>query len=106
MIHVGTILPSDGVYAGLVHLADGTTRAAAISVGANPTFDAVDRTLEAHLLDFDEDIYGMRIEVVSLRRIRGMTKFAGATELIESIGRDVDRTRDLVAHLVQAPLPR
>ncbi|OXM67134.1 MULTISPECIES: 3,4-dihydroxy-2-butanone-4-phosphate synthase [Amycolatopsis] len=102
----GAALPGDGVYAGIVRLDDGRLRAAAISVGTNPTFDRDERTLEAHLLDFDDDIYGMRVTVTSVRRLRGMTKFNGETELIDAIADDIARTNALVAHLVPSSVQR
>ncbi|SEO97896.1 riboflavin kinase [Amycolatopsis saalfeldensis] len=97
---LGASLPEDGVYAGLVELEGGVTRAAAISVGTNPTFEAEHRTLEAHLLDFDDDVYGMRVRVTAVRRLRGMTKFGSVAELTEAIADDVARTRGCVGHLV------
>src|SRR5688572_24115694 len=53
-------LPPDGIYAGLVRSLEDPAlcRAAAISVGSNPTFDGLTRTVEAHLLDFAGDLYG------------------------------------------------
>jgi hypothetical protein len=92
-------LPADGIYAGLVRGPEGTglLRAAAISVGTNPTFDGQQRTLEAHLLDFDGDLYGFRLDVESLRRLRGMLRFTGVPDLVAAIARDVAETRDLVS---------
>ena len=53
------MLPAEGVYAGDVVLADGRTFRSAISVGTNPTFDGEREVrVEAHLLHFDEDLYG------------------------------------------------
>jgi FAD synthase len=51
--------PPDGIYAGLVRSlqAPALRWAAAISVGSNPTFDGISRTVEAHLLDFAGDLY-------------------------------------------------
>lgn len=102
----GTTLPGDGVYAGTVELDDGTVRAAAISVGTNPTFDRELRTLEAHLLDFDGDLYDRQVKVTSIQRLRGMTKFSGVPELIDAIAHDVTQTRHIVGHLVPASPPR
>ncbi len=48
---------------------------AAISVGTNPTFEGKQRTVEAYILDFDEDIYGVELGVEFVERLRGMEKF-------------------------------
>ena len=92
-------LPRDGIYAGLVRGPRGTGlfRPAAISVGTNPTFDGQVRTLEAHLLDFDGDLYGLRLEVESLRRLRGMLRFTGVPALVAAIVDDIAATRGVVA---------
>ena len=93
-----TALPRDGVYAGLVRNVDGPwlCRAAAISVGTNPTFDGRERTVEAHLLDFDGDLYGRHLQVRSVRRLRGMVRYADVQSLIDAIAEDVMATRRLV----------
>ena len=94
-----TALPRDGVYAGLVRSLDGPAlcRAAAISVGTNPTFDGRERTVEAHLLDFDGDLYRRHLHVQSVRRLRGMVRYTDVQSLIEAITGDVMATRRLVS---------
>jgi riboflavin kinase/FMN adenylyltransferase len=71
---------------------------AAISVGTNPTFDGVrERRVEAYVLDrTDLDLYGRRVEVAFVSRIRGMVKFDGVDALVATIQDDVDRTRSLL----------
>ncbi|MGY1746502.1 riboflavin kinase [Blastococcus sp. SYSU D00695] len=88
-------LPGDGVYAGVAEALDGPVlrRVAAISVGTNPTFDGPERTLEAHLLDFEGDLYGRRLRVRSVRRLRGMVRFPDVEALVAAIERDVLDTR-------------
>ena len=92
-------LPPDGIYAGLARCLEDPTihRAAAISVGTNPTFDGVRRTVEAHLLDFDGDLYGRHLHVQSVRRLRGMTRFPTPRALVDAIAADVRGTRVLIA---------
>src|SRR5271165_7395473 len=54
----------DGVYAGVVELKDGSRHRAAVSVGRRPQYHAAgERLVEAHLLDFDGDLYGQKIRV-------------------------------------------
>ncbi len=90
------LIPADGVYAAWA-IVDGLRYPAAVSIGNNPTFDGVaDRQVEAHLLgqDFeriDPDLYGSRIEVQFVERIRGMAAFDGIDELVAEISADVER---------------
>lgn len=91
-------VPADGVYAGWLVRGDATaeTLPAAISVGTNPTFDGVHRTVEAYVLDrTDLDLYD---EVVTIRfqeRLRSNVRFESVKELIDQMGRDVARARKL-----------
>ena len=73
----GIALPADGVYAGhLTDQADGVARPAAISVGTNPQF-GTDRRVEAHVLDFDGDLYGHRVSVAFHHHLRDQATFPG-----------------------------
>ncbi len=96
-----TAVPADGVYAGHVVLDPRTPKerrfGSAISVGTNPTFDDEDRRVEAHLLDFDEDIYGVSIAVEFTQRLRGMERFESIDALITQMRRDVEDARVLLA---------
>lgn len=91
--------PADGIYAGTFRGADGQDRPAAISLGRRPTFYATGglRLLEAHLLDFDGDLYGQAAAVRFLARIRDEERFDSVEELIEAIGRDVEAVRRVLA---------
>ena len=88
-------VPADGVYAGWAVLR-GDRLPAAISVGTNPTFEGRKRTVEAFILDFDQDIYGVELGVEFVERIRGMEKFDSVEELVEQMGRDVEKARGLL----------
>lgn len=88
-------VPADGVYAGHVLLGDRKLQAA-ISVGTNPTFEGRERTVEAYILDFDEDIYGMDIGVDFVEKVRGQVKFDGIEPLIEQMAKDVEQIRGLL----------
>jgi riboflavin kinase/FMN adenylyltransferase len=93
----GIALPADGVYAGhLTDGADGTARPAAVSVGDNPQF-GTERRVEAHVLDFDGDLYRHRVSVGFAHRLRGQATFAGVDELIAQIQADIAQTRRLLA---------
>ncbi len=93
-------VPADGVYAGRLRRLDtGEVFPAAVSVGTNPTFDGTrERRVESYALDrTDLELYGVEVEVAFVARLRGMERFAGVDELIEQMGRDVQRTRELVS---------
>src|SRR3954462_9211297 len=64
------LVPPDGVYAGWSH-----DRRAAVSIGTNPHFDGLERRVEAHLLDFDGDLYGERLIVELWSPIREQRRF-------------------------------
>jgi riboflavin kinase/FMN adenylyltransferase len=96
-----TAIPADGVYAGWLRRLDRKSEGyqpAAISVGTNPTFDGVERTVEAYVLDRDDlELYGVEVEIVFVRRLRGMVKFDDIDDLVQQMDGDVDRARDLLA---------
>ena len=88
-------LPADGIYAGTFIGADRVERVTAISLGRRPTFyeQADASLLEAHLVDFDGDLYGQDVKVRFVQRLRGEVKFDSVDALVEQIARDVDDTR-------------
>jgi riboflavin kinase/FMN adenylyltransferase len=68
-----------------------------------PTFDTeLGELVEAYLLDFNGDLYGSRLELTFLERLRGETAFAGVEALVEQIERDVRDTREVVAARARA----
>ncbi len=79
----------------------GVARPAAISVGTNPQF-GTERRVEAHVLDFDGDLYGHRVSVDFRDRIRGQATFPTVEELIAQIRADIDRTRRLLGPVLPA----
>jgi riboflavin kinase/FMN adenylyltransferase len=94
----GELLPRLGIYAARATVLDGgPARAAALSVGSNPTFGAGEAvTVEAYLLDFDGDLYGRRVRLEVLRRLRDERRFGSVEELRAQIDDDVARVRALV----------
>ncbi len=89
--HHGAV-PANGVYIAEA-LVRGGRLPAAVNIGIAPTIRHDDITIEAHLLDFHEDIAGQEIEIVFHRRVRPEKKFASYEELIAQIARDVQDTR-------------
>jgi riboflavin kinase / FMN adenylyltransferase len=85
------VLPADGVYVTLA-MVDGAWRRSVTNIGKRPTLGAdAESKVEAHLIDFDGDLYGKTIRVRILRRLRGEKKFSGLDELRAQIMRDRER---------------
>jgi len=88
-----TLIPAPGVYATRV-IVDGNEYAAATNIGTRPTFsDAGKLHVESHLIDFDRDIYGKRVEVFFLKRIRAERKFESTEELKKQLKLDIQSCR-------------
>ena len=90
------MLPADGVYVCMVTVR-GQRHEAVTNVGLRPTFDAVGRTVEAYLLDFNADIYGEQVQVEFLHWLRREQKFNGVQELVTQIHADVAEARAWLA---------
>jgi riboflavin kinase/FMN adenylyltransferase len=86
------VVPGRGVYAGFVRVGK-DLHAAATNVGVAPTFQGREGRVEAHLLDFEGDLYGLVVDVSFVRRIRPEMRFSGVDELRAQIARDVEEAR-------------
>jgi riboflavin kinase/FMN adenylyltransferase len=94
------LLPANGVYACYAHL--GAERLAAVTnIGSRPTFGGAEVRVEAHLLDFDRDIYGQTLALDFVARLRGEQRFSGVDALIAQISADVAAGRQLLAASAQ-----
>ncbi|WP_445150546.1 bifunctional riboflavin kinase/FAD synthetase [Baekduia sp. Peel2402] len=94
----GYVVPGHGVYACRVQLSDGTIVPAATNVGVRPQFvTGRGELIEAFLIDWSGDLYGQRIRIEFLRRLRGERRFESVDALVEQMGRDVDEAREIVA---------
>ncbi len=89
------VVPGIGVYAGNVSV-DGQIYGACTNVGEAPTFDRLERRVEAYLLGFDGDLYGKVVDVSFVEKLRGEKRFAGIEELKAQIGRDVEQARGVL----------
>ncbi len=87
--------PADGVYAGLLTRADGDKHVCAINLGRRPTFyeHADSSMLEAHLLDFDGELYGEIVKVSFSHFLRGERKFENIDALKAQLKNDIEQTR-------------
>ena len=88
-------IPAAGVYAGWLDFGDGW-RPAATGIGTRPTFGGGSVTVEAHVLDFDGDLYGRRARLALSRRIRRERAFTSIAALTAAMARDIERTRDIL----------
>ncbi len=89
-------IPPDGVYATRVILDDGAYGAIA-NIGMRPTFSESERSIEAHIFDFSRDIYGMRIKLELVERIRAERKFDNADALKAQIALDLSKVREILS---------
>jgi riboflavin kinase/FMN adenylyltransferase len=85
-------LPPDGVYATLLILDDGP-HASITNIGMRPTFAEPERTIEAHVFDFDRDIYDQDVRLEVIERIRPERKFDSGEALAAQIAADLKRAR-------------
>ncbi|MDQ3833080.1 MAG: bifunctional riboflavin kinase/FAD synthetase [Actinomycetota bacterium] len=90
-----SLVPGRGVYVGHVW-AEAERYGACTNVGVAPTFDQRDSRVEAHLLDYQGDLYGRVVEVTFIERLRPEKRFFGADELKEQIARDIVEARKIL----------
>ena len=89
---IPVLVPPSGVYAGRVYAADNIHRAA-IHIGPNPTFEESQPKVEVHIIDFSGDLYGTRLEVDLLARLRGVQKFESVDALLNQLRSDIAAAR-------------
>jgi len=90
------LIPKRGVYATLVQLPDGSRHGGMMNIGRRPTFDGMDVTVEVHLFDFDGDLYGERLSVQFLQRLRDEQKFDSPDALVMQLSEDEQHCRSIV----------
>ena len=89
--------PGPGVYACLAEV-DGRRWKAVANIGVRPTFEQAQPapTVEAYLLDFDQDLYDREVKLIFVERLRDERRFPGAEALLGQIQRDVRRAREIL----------
>ena len=92
------VVPLNGIYATLIQVKN-KQRLSVSSVGVNPTFGDGPRTVESFILDFDGDIYGERVKLAFVQRIRDEKKFVLVKDLIGQMDEDVKRAKALFKEL-------
>lgn len=91
-----SIIPADGVYAVKLLVRDRCLDGI-VNIGVRPTFDTHSRAIEAHVFNFNEDLYGEEITLFFIRRIREEKKFASAEDLADQITRDISSAKEILA---------
>jgi riboflavin kinase/FMN adenylyltransferase len=92
------VVPGPGIYAARALLDDGREVPAAVSIGVRPTFEeAGEEKVEAHLIDFEGDLYGQTLRLMLLDRLRDEERFDSAEALEQQMKKDVDDVRRLAA---------
>lgn len=89
-------LPALGVYATRAHVV-GRTIGGATNIGTRPTFDGGHVSIETHLLDFEGDIYGERMEIEFVERVREERTFDGVEALVAQITKDAETVRGILS---------
>jgi riboflavin kinase/FMN adenylyltransferase len=93
---ISGMLPLDGVYAAMGVLSDGRRFPAAVHIGPNSTFDESEKKVEAFLVGFASDLYGSKLRLEFVDRVRGTQKFDSVELLKKQMDADVARTVEVV----------
>ena len=90
------LCPKNGVYAVTVDCMEKKYQGVA-NIGYSPTFDDGVFSVEVHIIDFNENIYGQKIRVNFVQRIRDEIKFSDITELSDAIRKDIEKARKILS---------
>ena len=95
----GKVPPLSGIFASRVHGVAALPMPAVSSFGTRPTVEGIEPLLEAHLFDFDGDLYGRRIEVEFVAKLRDELKFDDLPALVAQMHRDAAQARAILDHI-------
>ncbi len=101
-VRINRAIPLDGIYAVFAVLGEERYKGVA-SIGRRPTFDNGDRTIEVHILDFDQDIYGCDLVVEFVRWLRPEARYEKLDDLVVQIRRDIDNAIGILDHEASYP---
>ncbi|MFB6231122.1 MAG: bifunctional riboflavin kinase/FAD synthetase [Salinibacter sp.] len=90
------LVPKRGVYATEVTLPNGRRRGGMLNIGRRPTFEEMEVTVEVHLLDYEGDLYGERLTVQFLQRLRDEQRFESADALATQLSEDEKHCRTVI----------
>ena len=89
------ILPKPGVYATYVKLSDGF-HGSITNIGVRPTFEESKLTVETHIFDFNDNLYGEEVRVNFVERLRDEKRFESVDKLVEQINHDIAGVREIL----------
>jgi riboflavin kinase/FMN adenylyltransferase len=89
------LIPAQGVYA-VISCLEKDRYKGVLNIGFNPTFSDTDLSVEVYLLDFNGDIYGKKVDVLFIERIRDEVKFENSEQLVKQIRKDIDEARAIL----------
>lgn len=89
------LMPCNGVYAAWAHIRNSRHKAV-VNIGNKPTFGGCPVSVEAHLLDFDGNLYGEQLVLELIDRIRSEQRFESVDRLVEQISKDALRTGEML----------
>lgn len=92
------LIPKDGVYAVIVDIDDKIHAQGIMNIGTRPTFNGTGRTLETNLLTPVGDIYGHRLNIHFITRLRDEQVFASAEALTQQIEKDKEQAEEIFKH--------
>jgi riboflavin kinase/FMN adenylyltransferase len=88
-------LPDNGIYATITQV-DGERFSSATNVGTRPTFGEGERMVETYLLDYNGDLYGKKITIEFVRKVRDERRFPSAEQLIVQMRKDVQEVNAIL----------
>ena len=95
------LLPADGVYVVWAESL-GKTYRGITNIGTRPTVSQLnEKTIETHIIDFDEDIYGLSFKIEFVCRLRDEVRFSSLDELISQLGKDKQKALSLLTETAQ-----
>lgn len=95
----GRLIPANGVYTGYAHTQSAGAWPAVINVGVRPTIAPNHLTVEAHLLDFEGDLYGQTLALDFVARLRDEQAFPSLNALVDQIRRDIEDARKILGEV-------
>lgn len=96
------MIPGSGVYACIAQIG-ADIYSAAVNIGIRPTFESSDTTahIEAHVLDFSNELYDQQIAIEFVSRLRGEQRFSSVNELIDQVHIDIEKTRVITEEMLR-----
>lgn len=88
-------IPKTGVFVGTV-ITNSSSHPAVINIGASPTFGVKKKRIEAHIIDYDKQLYGKEITISLLKKLREIKKFKDYKELSKQIEKDIEKAKEIL----------